>query len=77
MSSPVPVSSAMRRIAALFTFVLLAGGSTPALADITPEPPPKSDDDDGCSVSNEDGGILGLAAIALLVSGMRLRRSSR
>ena len=67
----------MRRLAAVFTFSLLAGTSMPALADVGPEPPPKpeetSNDEDGCSLSN-DAGILGLAALALLISGVALRR---
>jgi uncharacterized protein (TIGR03382 family) len=90
----------MRRIAALSTFLLLAGHSTLALADIqpdrpatsaeTPEPtksaeptktaetPTKSDEKkNGCSASDEDNGMLALAALALLLSGVALRRRGR
>jgi MYXO-CTERM domain-containing protein len=66
----------MRRIAALLTFLLLAGASTPALADISPEKPKQSGEKKNCSVSDDDGGILALAALALLLSGVALRRRS-
>jgi MYXO-CTERM domain-containing protein len=68
----------MRRTTALSTFVLLAGVSRPALADEPPERPKKSaekkDEKAGCSVSDEDDAMLGLAALALLLSGVALRR---
>lgn len=72
----------MRRITAVSTFVLLAGISMPALADEPPERPKKSsekkdekkDEKQGCSVSDEDDAMLGLAALALLLSGIALRR---
>lgn len=65
----------MRRLAAVFTFSLLAGVSAPALADIAPEPPPKEEENnDGCSIGSKDGAVLAVAALALLVSGAALRR---
>lgn len=65
----------MRRIAALSTFLLLAGVSAPALADEPPErPKKKSGEKKNCSVNDEDNSILGLAALALLVSGVALSR---
>lgn len=76
----------MRRIAALFLGLLLAGVSTPALADITgnwgdpPEQPtdkqPSTDPGSkkSCAVNYEDDAILGVAALALLVAGVALRR---
>jgi MYXO-CTERM domain-containing protein len=66
----------MQRLAALFTFVLLAGISTPALADEPPERPKKSSEKKNCSVSDEDDAMLGLAALALLISAAALRRRS-
>jgi MYXO-CTERM domain-containing protein len=77
VSSDVAVLLGMRRLAALFTFSLLAGSSTPAFADIEPEPPPKQEKgNDGCSVSQQSDAMLGLAVLALLVSGVMLRRRS-
>jgi uncharacterized protein (TIGR03382 family) len=67
----------MRRIAALSTFLLLAGVSTSALADIPPEKPKRAGQKKNCSVSDDDGGMLGLAMLALLASGMGLRRRSQ
>ncbi len=67
----------MRRLAAVFTFSLLAGISTPALADLTPEPPPKEEESDGCSTAGEEAALFGLAALALLISGAALRRRDR
>jgi MYXO-CTERM domain-containing protein len=64
----------MRRIAALSTFMLLAGVSLPAFADEPPERPKKSGKKKSCSVSDEDDAILGLAALAMLVSAVGLRR---
>jgi hypothetical protein len=69
----------MRRIAALSTFLLLAGGSTLARADEPPERPKKnsgkkSGEKKNCSVSDEDDAMLGLAALALLISSVALRR---
>jgi hypothetical protein len=64
----------MQRLAALFTFVLLAGISMPALADEPPERPKKSSEKKNCSVSDEDDAMLGLATLALLISGVALRR---
>jgi hypothetical protein len=69
----------MHRLAALFTFVLLAGISMPALADEPPERPKKSSEEKSgekknCSVSDEDDAMLGLATLALLISGVALRR---
>jgi MYXO-CTERM domain-containing protein len=75
MSPRAAVSSTMRRVAALFTFLLLVGVSTTALADIPPEKPKKSGKK-SCSVSDDDGGVLGLAALALLLSGVAVRRRS-
>lgn len=66
----------MRRFAALSTFVLLAGVSTPALADEPPERPKKSGSKKSCSVSDEDDAMLGLATLALLISAAALRRRS-
>jgi MYXO-CTERM domain-containing protein len=64
----------MQRLAALSTFLLLAGFSMPALADEPPERPKKSGEKKSCSVSDEDDAILGLAALAMLVSAAALRR---
>jgi MYXO-CTERM domain-containing protein len=64
----------MRRLAALSTFLLLAGVSMPAFADEPPERPKRSGEKKNCSVSDEDDAILGLAALALLVSAVGLRR---
>jgi MYXO-CTERM domain-containing protein len=66
----------MRRAAAVFTFLLLAGVSMPALADEPPERPKKSGSKKSCSVSDEDDAIMGLAALGLLVSAVALRRRS-
>jgi MYXO-CTERM domain-containing protein len=63
----------MRRIAALSTFLLLVGASLPALADV---PTSRSRSKKNCSVSDEDNGMLGFAALALLLSGVALRRRS-
>lgn len=65
----------MRRIAAVSTFLLLAGVSLPALADEPPQRTKKGKKN--CSVGDEDDAILGLAALALLVSGVALRRRNR
>jgi MYXO-CTERM domain-containing protein len=67
----------MRRIAALSTFLLLAGVSTSALADIPPEKPRRAGQKKNCSVSDDDNGMLGLAALAMLVSAVGLRRRSQ
>ena len=68
----------MRRLAAVFTFSLLAGISTPALADEPPErPKKKSSEKKNCSVNDEDNAIVGLAALALLLCGAALRRRDR
>jgi hypothetical protein len=89
MSARAAVSLAMRRLAALFTFSLLAAGSTLAHADEPPERSKKesgkesekksaenkgSDEKKNCSVSDEDDAMLGLAALALLISSVVLRR---
>jgi hypothetical protein len=80
----------MRRIAALSTFLLLAGGSKPALADLIWDEPPQQPQQPGsknpsqqpgskksCAVNYQSDAILGAAALALLVSGMALRRRGR
>ena len=74
MSSDVAVLLGMRRIAALSTFLLLAGGPTLARADEPPERPKKAGEKKNCSVSDEDDAMLGLAALALLISSVALRR---
>jgi hypothetical protein len=69
-----------RRAPALFSFVFLLGVGTPALADIAPEkqdmPAEESKGKKGgdCSVDDSTLGLGGLAALALLISGVALRR---
>jgi hypothetical protein len=78
----------MRRLAALFVFSLLAGVATPAFADLiiddkppkrpsTPNPSTEPGSQKSCAVNYESDAILGAAALALLVSGVALRRRDR